>query len=657
MNRMRALIIKSSRKLARPIAGATHWWRTTRTTPVVALDAVSRRLELLLTAMYGSRFEITALAPAKDSNIIGSRKVAPIARSSGVAIELPATMDASDGQQAAIARYRLLAVEQAARIVRSSNAHAPVDDMVARDLYSLREGAAIDASIARESPGLASVLVTERARALSARKSSGKLSAREQSVERLVLSVLRSSPSSVPSELGAGSSSEDSLAWARDMAASIQGLSGEYRARPPIGVWGATLAKDADESHSPAASQGALIPPSPGYGSGKSAVPFGGRDNDQQELSPQGTNASTTADDSDNDKTQDNAQPLDDAAIVERGPQAMDSRSASPVAGVGRMNETDAAIATMARSDSGILYPEWDCNASQYRPLGAVVHAKPAVIGDRAWADRVLGEHPALVRRVRREFERLKARRVRMLRQREGDELDLDACVRAFADTAAGDPSDDRLYMAVRAARRAVAITVLVDVSGSTGDELSDGSRVIDVEKTTLLLASEAFDALGDSYSIQTFASNGAADVRVSMLKSFGESNSETVRRRIAGIEAGGNTRLGAAIRHATAVLSAQPAGHRLLLILSDGKPNDVDRYFTTYAIEDSRQAIFEARAAGVYPFCLTVDASDPQPYLARVFGAAGHTILRRPEQLPVALLDLVRTLLRGRGGAAGGAT
>src|SRR6185312_3998967 len=83
---------------------------------------------------------------------------------------------------------------------------------------------------------------------------------------------------------------------------------------------------------------------------------------------------------------------------------------------------------------------------------------------------------------------------------------------------------------------------------------------------------------------------------------------------------------------------------------LSDGKPNDVDRYSTTYAAEDSRQAIFEARADGIYPFCLTVDGNDPDPYLARVFGAAGHTILRNPEHLPVALLDLVRDLLRGGG-------
>src|SRR6185437_9500595 len=161
----------------------------------------------------------------------------------------------------------------------------------------------------------------------------------------------------------------------------------------------------------------------------------------------------------------------------------------------GALNVTDAAIFEASRSGDGILYPEWDCNASAYRELGAVVHAQRAAQGDVAWADRVLGEHPALVRRVRREFERLRARRERMLRQREGDDLDLAACVRALADAAAGDSSDDRLYM-----------TVLVDVSASTRDMVSDGRRVIEIEKTTLLIASEAFDALGDSYSILSFS-------------------------------------------------------------------------------------------------------------------------------------------------------
>jgi nitric oxide reductase NorD protein len=643
---MRALMIKSSRKLGRPVVNAAGWIRTMRTTPEVALDAVRRRLELLLAATYGVRFEIAPVADDTPRNTFHVGRRRPIARHDGVSIKLPATMDASDGAHAAIARYRLLAIEQAMRIMRGSAALAPAGNAIARDLYNLREGAEIDASIAISAPGVASLIAEERALSLAARPNLSRLSAREQAVEQLVQTVLKADPAVIPDDVRAGASPEDSLAWAHTRARTIESLTGQYRPLKPIAVWGATL-DAADEGATRGPQYGALVPPSPGYGSGESAAPSAGADDTLQELTPTVNDAARLPDNSVDQNDPDHALALDDASTTGDTDPDADGGSARRT---GALNVTDAAILEASRSGDGILYPEWDCNASAYRELGAVVHARRAPQGDIAWADRVLGEHPALVRRVRREFERLRSRRVRLLRQREGDELDLAACVRALADATAGDSSDDRLYMSVRAARRAIAITILVDVSASTRDVVADGRSVIDIEKTTLLIASEAFDALGDSYSVLSFSGVGAADVRVATLKGFSEPNSDAVRRRIAGIEAGGNTRLGAAIRHATAVLAAQPAGHRLLLILSDGKPNDVDRYFTTYAVEDSRQAVFDARADGIYPFCLTIDANDRDPYLARVFGAAGHTILRNPEHLPVALLDLVRDLLRGGG-------
>jgi nitric oxide reductase NorD protein len=643
---MRALMIKSSRKLGRPVVNAAGWIRTMRTTPEVALDAVRRRLELLLAATYGVRFEIAPVADDTPRNTFHVGRRRPIARHDGVSIKLPATMDASDGAHAAIARYRLLAIEQAMRIMRGSAALAPAGNAIARDLYNLREGAEIDASIAISAPGVASLIAEERALSLAARPNLSRLSAREQAVEQLVQTVLKADPAVIPDDVRAGASPEDSLAWAHARRREIESLTGQYRPLKPIAVWGETLdAAGAGATQGP--QYGALVPPSPGYGSGESAAPSAGADDTLQELTPTGNDAARLPDNSVDQNDPDHALALDDAPTTGDPDPDADGGSARRT---GALNVTDAAILEASRSGDGILYPEWDCNASAYRELGAVVHAQRAPQGDIAWADRVLGEHPALVRRVRREFERLRSRRVRLLRQREGDELDLAACVRALADATAGDSSDDRLYMSVRAARRAIAITILVDVSASTRDIVADGRSVIDIEKTTLLIASEAFDALGDSYSVLSFSGVGAADVRVATLKGFSEPNSDAVRRRIAGIEAGGNTRLGAAIRHATAVLAAQPAGHRLLLILSDGKPNDVDRYFTTYAVEDSRQAVFDARADGIYPFCLTIDANDRDPYLARVFGAAGHTILRNPEHLPVALLDLVRDLLRGGG-------
>jgi nitric oxide reductase NorD protein len=278
------------------------------------------------------------------------------------------------------------------------------------------------------------------------------------------------------------------------------------------------------------------------------------------------------------------------------------------------------------------------------------VHVRTAPEGDAAAAEALLAGRAAIARHVRARFEPLRARRARLPRQRAGDALDVQACVDAHADRLAGHASDDeRLYLAVRPARRPLAICVLVDVSGSTDARISadpaDARQVIDVEREAVLLAGEALDALGDPYAVLTFSSRGARGVHVRTVKDFGERPGPTVRARIAAIAPDGNTRLGAAMRHATARLARQPAGRRLLLLLSDGRPNDMDRYQGRYAVEDARQAVHEARAAGVVPFCLTVDREEPE-YLAHVFGVAGHTILRRPDQLPAALVGLVRHLL-----------
>jgi nitric oxide reductase NorD protein len=256
----------------------------------------------------------------------------------------------------------------------------------------------------------------------------------------------------------------------------------------------------------------------------------------------------------------------------------------------------------------------------------------------------VLGRHGALVRRLRERFERMRAQRTRLMAQRRGDELDVGACVRAMVDLRTGHAPDDRLYADVRPARRGLSITLLVDVSGST-DEFVGKARIIDIEKIAVLLTSEALDALGDLYSILTFSSLGADDVRIRTIKDFAERNGRAVRQRIGTLKPEGYTRMGAAIRHATAQLGRTHAGHRLLLILSDGKPNDRDHYQGQFAIEDARQAIAEARAAGVHPFCLTVDVK-ASGYLTRIFGRAGHVVLRHPDQLPLALVGVVRQIL-----------
>jgi nitric oxide reductase NorD protein len=309
------------------------------------------------------------------------------------------------------------------------------------------------------------------------------------------------------------------------------------------------------------------------------------------------------------------------------------------------VGELDGPGGAPRAGNDGIAYPEWDAREGRYIPHGAIVREAEAVEGDEAWSLAVLERYGGLVRRLREQFERLRARRARLVRQKSGEELDLDACVRALVDLRAGHSVDDRLYAAVRPARREISILLLIDISGST-DTIVGNIRIIDVEKVALILTTQALDALGDRYSVLTFSGEGAANVRVRTIKDFEERSGAATRRRIAALRPEGYTRMGAAVRHATALLGTQRTAHQLLLILSDGRPHDSDHYQGRFAVEDSRQAIAEARSAGVHPFCLTVDLKGAE-YLTRIFGESGHLILRHPEQLPEAVLGVVRHLIR----------
>jgi nitric oxide reductase NorD protein len=295
-----------------------------------------------------------------------------------------------------------------------------------------------------------------------------------------------------------------------------------------------------------------------------------------------------------------------------------------------------------------VAYPEWDWRTSTYRLRGAIVRPLSAATGDPAWSGRVLLRHAALIRAVRRDFERLRARRSLRPREPNGSELDLDGYIVARADARGTGAMGDRLYVDARPRRRDVAIMLLLDASASTDSWVAADRRVIDVEKEALLVVCEALRILGDRYAVLAFSGEGPERVEVRQLAGFGEvAGVETVRARIASLEPDGFTRLGAALRHASAMLSKQSAHRRLLLLLSDGRPNDVDVYEGRYGIEDTRAAVAEARLQRIHCFCLTVDREAPR-YATRIFGAPYFAVLPRPERLPGLLLSVLRRLIRG---------
>ena len=303
---------------------------------------------------------------------------------------------------------------------------------------------------------------------------------------------------------------------------------------------------------------------------------------------------------------------------------------------------------TTGASGIGHVYPEWDCRAQAYRLQGAVVREEPIAAGDGVWAKAALERHSSLVRRVRRQFARLRPRRSREHGQPDGVELDLEALVDAYADRRAGVAQAggaDRFYVAERAARRSLAIAVLIDVSASTDSWLAGTRRVIDVEKEALLVVGEALEWLGDRHAMYAFSGEGPAGVQVQVIKSFSDRGGALVQRRIERLEPDRYTRVGAAVRHATARLAMEPAEQRLLLLLTDGRPNDVDQYEGRYGVEDTRQAVREAACEGVLVFGLTVDRAAPA-YLTTLFGPGRAALLRSPERLPGALVEVLRRLV-----------
>lgn len=294
-----------------------------------------------------------------------------------------------------------------------------------------------------------------------------------------------------------------------------------------------------------------------------------------------------------------------------------------------------------------IHYPEWDYRINGYHHPGATVHLLAPRHGPEAWVEKTLNRHRGLLDTIRRRFEMLRADRVRLRRRLDGDEIDVDAYTEARADVRAGLSMPQALYQQQRRQARNIAIVLLVDISGSTDSYLADSRRIIDVEREALLLVAIALQHMGEPYCIQAFSGDGPNGVTVTTLKHFSEPHSREVALRIAALEPQYYTRSGAALRHATAQLMRQPAEHRLLLLLSDGKPNDADVYEGRYGVEDTRRAVEEARAQGVHPFCLTIDRQAAR-YLPTVFGRGQYALLSRPVELPTVLLDWMRRLVAG---------
>lgn len=278
----------------------------------------------------------------------------------------------------------------------------------------------------------------------------------------------------------------------------------------------------------------------------------------------------------------------------------------------------------------GIRFPEWNYRKSMLVKDYCLLQP---MLADQAEPACVPKHLTFIANRIKKQFSVLQTQRTLQKHQSFGEEIDLDTWLRTVTQPVQ-DINRQDYYQTRRISQRDVACLLLADLSLSTDAMITEEQSIIDIIKDTLLLFAEALDDAGDKFGIYGFSSVKNTHVRYHILKNFRETYGDTVRGRIMATIPGFYTRMGAAIRQSTEILKIQSAQQRLLMVISDGKPNDIDQYEGRYGIEDTRHAIIEARQQGLHPYCITIDngANDYLPYL---FGDKNFVIVDDVSKLP----------------------
>jgi nitric oxide reductase NorD protein len=292
-------------------------------------------------------------------------------------------------------------------------------------------------------------------------------------------------------------------------------------------------------------------------------------------------------------------------------------------------------------------YPEWDAASQSYRPDWVSVYEALHPSGDASRIDALLAQHAALARQLQQLLDLLKPQdRVRIRYQEEGSELDLDVAIRSLIDWRAGAQPDPRILMSHRTNDRSIAVLVLLDLSQSLNDTVpGTGQTRLALSQEAVALLAWAIDQLGDPFALAGFHSNTRHDVRYQHILGFGERWGDSAKARLAALQAAYSTRMGAAMRHAAHYLGAQTADKKLLLVLTDGRPSDVDVPDDQALVADTRQAVQELAQQGIHSHCISLDPQ-ADAYVHNIFGHHA-TVVDRVEQLPERLTRLFLSLTR----------
>jgi nitric oxide reductase NorD protein len=301
--------------------------------------------------------------------------------------------------------------------------------------------------------------------------------------------------------------------------------------------------------------------------------------------------------------------------------------------------DPDAVWQGTYHEEGATFYSEWDMGRQHYRKNWCVMREKDVAPVFDGFHRETVDKHAGLVKHLRKAFEAMRDENRLLKRQAYGDDVDIDALVEAIADARDGSEMSDRLFVRLHRAERNIAVAFMVDMSGSTRGWINEA------EREALVLLCEALERLGDRYAIYGFSGITRKRCELYRIKTFDEPYSDAVKARISGIRPQEYTRMGFAIRHLTELLKGVEARTKVLVTLSDGRPDDYfDGYRGQYGIEDTRMALLEARRAGVHPFCITIDR-EARDYLPHMYGAARYIILDDVNDLPFKVSDIYRRL------------
>lgn len=304
----------------------------------------------------------------------------------------------------------------------------------------------------------------------------------------------------------------------------------------------------------------------------------------------------------------------------------------------GQGNEETDDITIHLGSDKIYLYDEWDHSRQKYRKEWCQLREIDVEGKPSDFVEQTLNKHRSLLKHLHRTFEALRDEDRRIRKQPYGEDIDLDAVISSYADIINGEEVSQNLFIKQRKVDRNIAVMFMVDMSASTSGWINE------MEREALVLLCESLEVLGDRYAIYGFSGLTHKRCDLFKIKDFEESYSNKVKDRIANIKPQDYTRMGAAIRHLSKLLSQVEAKTKVLITLSDGRPDDQDGYRGTYGIEDTRRALIESKYLGIHPFCITID-EEAVEYLQHMYGPVNFTIVDQVDKLPYKVSDIYRRI------------